>query len=52
MYVRFTSESGQSADMPASPLCAISGLTHRNKKVPLFDHLVGETCPAITHACS
>jgi hypothetical protein len=23
------------------PLCAISGLTHRSKKAPLFGHLVG-----------
>jgi hypothetical protein len=40
--VRFTPVSGQSADILPCPLCAISGLTHRSKKAPLFDHLVGE----------
>jgi len=40
--VRFTPQSGQRGDMLACPLSAISGLTHRNKKAPLFDHLVGD----------
>jgi hypothetical protein len=31
MYVRFTPESGQKADLSRRPLCAKSRLTHRSK---------------------
>src|SRR5262245_38657259 len=33
--VRFTPESGHGADMPACPLCAKSGQTHRSKLAPV-----------------
>jgi hypothetical protein len=39
--VRFTPESGQTADVPVGPLCAKSGLMHCNKIGASFDHLVG-----------
>jgi hypothetical protein len=41
MYVRFTPQSGQSADMLACQLSAISGCEQSQQASPLFDHLVG-----------
>jgi hypothetical protein len=41
MYVRFTPKADKRADISLSPLCAMSGPTHRSKKAPLFGHLVG-----------
>src|SRR5215831_14322285 len=38
--VRFTPESGQTADISVCPLCAKSGQARCNKKAQLFDHLV------------
>src|SRR5262245_56621 len=43
-HVRFTPQSGQSADTLACPLRAISGLMQcsiRRGRISLFDHLVG-----------
>src|SRR5262245_18325358 len=41
MWRPLCSESGQIANISISPLCAKSDQTHRSKKAPLFDHLVG-----------
>src|SRR5262249_39141131 len=41
-YVRFTPESGQTAEASICPLCAKSGLMHCSKRYcDLVDHLVG-----------
>src|SRR5262249_43041036 len=41
-HVRFTPQSGQSADMLACPLCAKSGLVHCSKPHFPFDYLIGQ----------
>ena len=47
-YVRFAPKADKRADVSLSPLSAISGLTHRSKKAPLFGHLVGIRLTGVT----
>jgi len=41
MRVRFAPKADNQADISGCPLCANSGLMHRNK-YPSFDHFVGD----------
>jgi hypothetical protein len=46
MYVRFTPKADTIAGASVGLLVPLTSLTRRSKKVPLFDHLVGEREPA------